>query len=91
MKKVELISAVASKVEMPKASVEKVYDEIFCLFAQELAKGEAVAVNGFGTFKVALRKARVGKNPQTGEKINIPASKAVSFKASSNLKSCVNK
>ncbi len=91
MKKEELVSAVASKVEMSKACVQKVYDEIFCLFAEELVKGEQVVVNGFGTFKVAERKARVGKNPRTGESIKIPASKAVTFKVSSNLKNRVNK
>ena len=61
------------------------------MFKDELAKGNDVAISGFGSFKVSKRAAREGRNPQTNEKIKIPARKAVTFKAGSALKDIVNK
>ncbi len=62
----------------------------FDLFKDELAKGEKVSVSGFGVFKISERSAREGRNPQTGEKIKIAASKSVSFKAGTELKTKIN-
>lgn len=91
MKKSEMIEALAQKTSLTKADVEKVFNGTFDLFKEELAKGNNVAVAGFGTFKISNRAARDGRNPLTGETIHIKASKNVSFKAGSALKEVVNK
>ena len=91
MTKAEMISTLAEKNELTKAQAERVFNSVFDMFKDELAKGNDVAVSGFGTFKVAKRAAREGRNPQTNEKIKIPARKAVTFKAGSALKDIVNK
>lgn len=90
MKKSEMIEALASETGVTKAEAEKVFNATFNLFKDELAKGNKVSVAGFGTFKISERKAREGRNPATGETIKIAASKAVSFKAGTELKSKVN-
>ena len=91
MKKSEMIEALAKETGLTKADVEKVFNGTFNLFKDELAKGNNVAVAGFGTFKVSKRAARTGRNPQTGATIKIAASKSVGFKAGSALKEVVNK
>lgn len=91
MTKAEMISTLAEKNELTKAQTERVFNSIFDMFKDELAKGNDVAISGFGSFKVSKRAAREGRNPQTNEKIKIPARKAVTFKASSALKDIVNK
>lgn len=91
MKKSEIIERIAAKTGLTKADVERVYNETFSLFADELGKGNNVAVAGFGTFKVSERAARDGINPLTKEPLHIPAKKAVSFKAGTALKETVNK
>lgn len=91
MKKSEMIEALANQTGLTKADVEKIFNGTFNLFKEELAKGNDVAVAGFGTFKISNRAARTGRNPQTGETINIAASKSVGFKAGSALKEIVNK
>ena len=91
MKKSEMIEALANQTGLTKADVEKVFNGTFELFKGELEKGNNVSVAGFGTFKISERSAREGRNPQTGETIQIAASKNVSFKAGSALKEIVNK
>ena len=91
MKKSEMIEALATQTGLTKADVEKVFNGTFDLFKSELENGNNVSVAGFGTFKISERSAREGRNPQTGETIQIAASKSVSFKASSALKEIVNK
>ena len=90
MKKSEMMEALATKTGLTKTECEKVFNATFDLFKDELAKGEKVSVAGFGVFKISERAAREGRNPQTGEKIKIAASKSVSFKAGSELKKSVN-
>lgn len=90
MKKSEIISLIAERTGVTKADAERVYNETFNVFKEELAKGNNIAVNGFGTFKVNERNARNCRNPKTGETINVPAHKAVSFKVGSELKKSVN-
>lgn len=88
MNKGELIEAVAKKVSTKKdaaVAVNTVLDSI----KASLKKGQAVTLVGFGTFKVAKRKARMGRNPQTGEEIKIAAKKVPVFKAGSDLKKAV--
>jgi len=91
MKKSEMIETLANQTGLTKADVEKVFNGTFDLFKSELENGNNVSVAGFGTFKISERSAREGRNPQTGETIQIAASKSVSFKAGSALKEIVNK
>ncbi|MCY7977426.1 HU-related DNA-binding protein HupN [Bacillus inaquosorum] len=86
MNKTELIAKVAEKQRVSKKeavpSVEKVFDTI----SEALKSGEKVSIPGFGTFEVRKRAARKGRNPQTGEEIDIPATKAPAFKPAKALK-----
>ncbi len=90
MKKAELIEAIAEKAGLTKADATRALEATFEVITKALKKGEKVPVAGFGTFNVSKRKAREGRNPQTGETVKIPARKAVSFKAGTALKEAVN-
>lgn len=88
MNKVDLVNEV-SKVLNTKKDAQAAVDCVLSSITQALGKGDSVAVAGFGTFKVADRKARKGRNPQTGEEISIAASKAPKFVAAKALKEAV--
>ena len=90
MNKTELIAAIAEKTELSKKDAEKALKAFTDVVAEELKKGEKVQLVGFGTFEVAERAAREGRNPITGETIKIAASKAPKFKAGSQLKESIN-
>ena len=90
MNKTELVAAVAEQADISKKDAEKVLKAFVDVVTEEMKKGEKVQLVGFGTFEVAERAARTGKNPQTGEAIKIPASKAPKFKAGKALKDVVN-
>lgn len=90
MNKTELIAAVAEKAELSKKDAEKALKAFTDVIAAELVKGEKVQLVGFGTFEVSEREAREGRNPLTGEKITIAASKNPKFKAGKALKDMVN-
>ena len=90
MKKADLVEAIAEKTGLTKADSNRALDAVFETITEALKKGERVPVTGFGTFNVTKRKAREGRNPQTGEKVKIAARKAVTFKAGSALKETVN-
>lgn len=91
MNKTELISSVAEKSELTKKDAEKAVNALFASVEEALAKGEKVQLVGFGTFEVRERKARTGRNPQTGAEIQIPAAKVPAFKAGKALKDAVEK
>ena len=91
MNKTELVAAIAEKTELTKKDSEKAVKAFIDVVTEELKKGEKVQLVGFGTFEVAKRNARTGKNPQTGKAIKIPACKAPKFKAGKALKETVNK
>ena len=91
MNKTELISAIADKTALTKKDTEKALQGFIEAVTEELAKGGRVQLVGFGTFDVAERKAREGRNPQTNEPMSIPASKAPRFKVGKVLKDAVNK
>ena len=91
MNKGELVTAVAQKVDMTKKDVEKVIIATLASIKTEVAKKGKVQVIGFGTFEARARKARTGKNPQTGATIKIAASTAPAFKAGKAFKEAVNK
>lgn len=91
MNKSELVAAMAEKAEMSKKDTEKVLKAFEEVVTNELARNGKVQLVGFGTFDVAERAAREGRNPQTGESMPIPASKSPRFKAGKALKDAVNK
>ena len=76
---------------MTQADIDKALGGILGTIEDILAKGESIAFLGFGKFEVSERAARDGRNPQTGEKLKIPASKAVKFSSGKDLKEAVNK
>ena len=90
MNKAELVAAVADKAELTKKDAEKAVKAFVDVVTEELKKGEEVQVVGFGTFKVAERAAREGRNPHTGEPMKIAACKAPKFKAGKALKDAIN-
>ena len=89
--KTELIDLVAAQTELPKSETAKTVNAWLDVIKNELAKGEKVALVGFGTFEVRERAARKGRNPQTGAEIEIAAAKAPAFKAGKDFKEAVNK
>ena len=91
MNKTELIDSISEKTELTKADAEKAVSAFFETVAEALAKGEKVQLLGFGTFESKVRAARVGRNPVTGELIDIPETRIASFKAGKRLKDTVSK
>ena len=90
MKKTELIAAVAEKAELSKKDAEKAVKAFTDVVSEELVNGGKIQLVGFGTFEVSERAAREGRNPKSGEVMNIPASKTPKFKAGKALKDMVN-
>ncbi|WP_405739955.1 HU family DNA-binding protein, partial [Anaerovibrio slackiae] len=86
MTKAELIANVAKKAELTQKDTEAAVNAFFSTVQESLAAGENVQVIGFGTFEVRERAARVGRNPQTGEEIQIAAAKVPAFKPGKALK-----
>ena len=91
MTNAELIANVAKKAELTQKDTEAAVNASFSTVQESLAAGENVQVIGFGTFEVRERAARVGRNPQTGEEIQIAAAKVPAFKPGKALKDAVNK
>ena len=91
MNKNDLVAAVANNTGLSKAVTAKAVDSVFESITKSLKKGNEVRLVGFGTFIVAQRAASEGRNPRTGEKIKIPASKQPKFKAGKALKDSVNR
>lgn len=89
MNKNELVDAVALAADLRKADAAKAVDAVFDSIADALKKGTEVRLVGFGTFAVANRAASEGRNPRTGEKITIAASKLPKFKAGKQLKDAI--
>lgn len=89
MNKTEMITAMASKTEFTKIDTEKALAAFMDIVKEELVKGEKVQLVGFGTFEVAERAERQGRNPQTGKSMIIPASKSPKFKAGKALKDAI--
>lgn len=90
MNKTELIEAVAGSAGLTKSDSEKAVNALIDIVENTVRGGDKVTIPGFGTFSVSDRKARTGRNPQTGEAIKIKASKAPKFTAGSGFKSAVN-
>ncbi len=89
MNKGEFIDAVAVAAGLSKMDATRAVDAVISVVGNTLKKGEAVTLVGFGTFEVRSRAARQGRNPKTGETINIPAAKVPGFKAGKGLKDAI--
>jgi DNA-binding protein HU-beta len=91
MNKAELIDSIASSAKLTKADAGRALDATIDSIHKALKKGERIGLVGFGSFTVAKRAARTGRNPQTGKEIKIAAKKVVKFKAGAELAGTVNK
>ncbi len=89
MNKTELVDAVASRAGLSKADADRAVNGFVDAIEGALVRGEKVTVTGFGTFEVRDRAARMGRNPQTGAPLHIPATKSPAFKAGKGLKDAV--
>lgn len=89
MNKGEFIDAVAVAAGLSKMDATRAVDAVISVVGNTLKKGDAVTLVGFGTFEVRSRAARQGRNPKTGETINIPAAKVPAFKAGKGLKDAI--
>lgn len=90
MKKKELVDYMSNKTAMAKTETDVIMTEIFEGIAELIAKGEKVSIPNFGKFEISETAERKGRNPATGEEIEIPAKNRVKFKPSTNLKDFVN-
>jgi len=91
MNKAELIDAMAAEAKLSKVDAKKALDAFVNSTSKALKKGDRVALVGFGTFSVAKRAARIGRNPQTGKELKIAAKKVAKFSVGAELKKLVNK
>lgn len=89
MNKGDLINAVVEKTGLTKKDTEKAVNAVFEIIKDSLGQGESVKLVGFGTFETRERAARLGRNPQTGEEIQIPSAVVPAFKAGKALKESV--
>ena len=85
MNKEQLVDKLAGDVKITKTQARATLDAFMAAVKKSLKKGEKVALVGFGTFSVGKRKARIGRNPQTGAELKIPAKKVAKFKASKEI------
>jgi DNA-binding protein HU-beta len=90
MTKAELIDALAQKIDLQKATAERAVNLVFDDIIAALKNDDKVNISGFGTFTVSNRKARQGRNPKTGETIEIAASKSAKFKPGKLLRDSLN-
>ncbi len=90
MTKADLVGLVAEEAEMTKKDVEQLIEIIFESIVDSLNKGEKIELRGFGSFRVRDRNARKGRNPKTGEPVDIPAKRVAYFKPGKDLKDIIN-
>lgn len=91
MTKADLVEKVAKEADMTKKDAEKLVEIIFDSIVSTLNEGEKIELRGFGSFRVRERNARKGRNPKTGEAVNIPAKRVAYFKPGKDLKDLINK
>jgi DNA-binding protein HU-beta len=89
MTKADLIAHIGKEAKISKASAEKAVNAFTVGVTKALKKGDKLTLTGFGTFSVARRRARIGRNPQSGKEIKIPATRVAKFKPGNLLKSAV--
>ena len=90
MTKADLVEEVANAVDVPKKNAEVIVKTVFECVTQALHRGEKIELRGFGSFRLRERKARIGRNPKTGETVDVPAKKVPYFKAGKELKELIN-
>src|SRR5579859_7761844 len=90
MTKADLIEEVSKMVELTRKDSEVVVDTIFDSIVHSLRSGDKIEIRGFGSFRTRQRKSRVGRNPKTGDRVDVPAKKIPFFKPSKELKDLVN-
>ena len=90
MKQADLINAISTESELSKGLSEKALDALAIVLKKQLLTGEALLIPGIGTFSVIQKAARLGRNPKTGDTVEIPAKKTVKFKATKTLADAVN-
>ena len=90
MTKADLIEEVSKMVELTRKDSEVVVDTIFDSIVHSLRSGDKIEIRGFGSFRTRQRKPRVGRNPKTGDRVDVPAKKIPFFKPSKDLKDVVN-
>ena len=86
MNKTELSASVANAFSCPNSHGAEIVNTVFAIISETLAKGESVIITGFGKFESVTTKARTGRNPKTGEPVEIPAKTAIKFRPGKNLK-----
>jgi integration host factor subunit beta len=90
MTKAELIEEVSRAVEMSRKDAEVIVETIFASIVKSLRAGDKIEIRGFGSFRTRQRKSRIGRNPKTGARVDVPAKKIPFFKPSKELKDLVN-
>ena len=90
MTKIELVEKVANQIDLTKKDAESVVGIIFQSITDSLSKGDKVELRGFGSFRVRQRNARTGRNPKSGEKVEVPSRKVPVFKAGKDLRKMVD-
>ncbi|HEY2121425.1 MAG TPA: HU family DNA-binding protein [Candidatus Acidoferrum sp.] len=90
MTKADLIEEVLKVAELPRKESETIVETIFESIIEALQKGDKIEIRGFGSFRTRQRRGRIGRNPKTGEKVDVPAKKIPFFKPSKELKDFVN-
>jgi integration host factor subunit beta len=90
MTKADLVERIAATIELSKKDSEIVVNTVFKSIVDALAQGDKVELRGFGSFRTRNRKPRIGRNPKTGEKVDVPEKKVPFFKPGKNLKKLVN-
>ena len=89
MNKTDMVAKLAEKNGMTKKDAKKALESLIEIISDEIKDGGRIALTGFGTFSIAERKPRTGRNPQTGQPIDIPAARVPKFKAGKKLKEAV--
>ena len=90
MTKAELVEKVANQIKLTKKQTEIIVNTVFQSITNSLAEGEKVELRGFGSFRIRERNSRVGRNPKSGEKVEVPAKKVPFFKAGKELREIVD-
>ncbi len=91
MTKIEIIQNVHEKLGFPKKNAAEIVESVFDIIKDSLARGEKIKISGFGNFIVKEKKSRRGRNPQTGEEIEISSRRVLTFKSSQVLRKALNK
>jgi len=90
MTKAELVEKVANQINLTKKQTEVVVNTVFSSITESLAEGKKVELRGFGSFRIRQRNARVGRNPKSGQKVDVPSKKVPFFKAGKELRELVD-